>query len=121
MEDGEQDVRESGTEDTSHLLEAKANSKEGIFNLRVGVCIHWIASLEWTTGLEHWTIQIMFIFVITKLSNSGRSNYYIINLDHAHFIIGHAIAHSLLHVAGVVYFLAFYIAYFSCFLLSDNG
>ena len=30
LEDGEQDVRGSGVEDTCHLLEAKTNSKEGI-------------------------------------------------------------------------------------------
>ena len=50
----------------------------------LGLCIHWIGSLEWTTGLEHWTIQIMFIFVITVAKLIPV--IIIVHLDHAHFI-----------------------------------
>ena len=47
----------------------------------LGLCIHWIGSLEWTTGLEHWTIQIMFS-LLPKLIPV----IIIVHLDHAHFI-----------------------------------
>ena len=71
--------------------------------MKISGCLH---SLDWITGMDYWTgtldyIQIMFIFVITKI-NTG--NYYCPFRPRPFYYLTrqHALFSSLL------YFLAFY-------------